>query len=220
MEKIKIKSRFNGGKMYKKLTDKQYNLTIGVILLWGFLINAIMCTFFTDVFMTWNLTAVVIGYFIIAILGICMSAYSNNPAVSFLGYNLVVLPVGVVLSISLNEYYVSSVVQAFIMTTLITLLMIIVSSVKPEIFKSMGKTLGICLSGVIVIELILLIFGIGTTRWWDWLVALLFCGYIGYDWSKAQDKYKTLDNAVDSAVDLYLDIINLFIRLLAASDDD
>ena len=40
------------------------------------------------------------------------------------------------------------------------------------------------------------------------------------DWAKAQEKPKTLDNAVDSAVDLYLDIINLFVRLLGKGNDD
>ena len=48
----------------------------------------------------------------------------------------------------------------------------------------------------------------------DWIVALLFCGYIGYDWARANAIPNTLDNAIDSAAALYLDIINLFIRLL------
>ncbi|MCR5192464.1 MAG: Bax inhibitor-1 family protein, partial [Bacteroidales bacterium] len=43
----------------------------------------------------------------------------------------------------------------------------------------------------------------------------LFSGYIGYDVAKSQAYPKTLDNAVDSALDIYLDIINLFIRLLS-----
>jgi len=206
--------------VYRELNNKQYNIVIGLILLWGFAINASMCTFFQNVFVTWNPTAVLIGYFIAAIIGICMSAFSDNPIVSFLGYNLVVLPVGVVLSISLKEYYLTSVVQAFILTTLITVLMLIISTIKPEVFESMGTTLFICLSGVIVIEFIMMFIGVSTPRWWDWIVALLFCGYIGYDWSKAQNKHKTLDNAVDSAVDLYLDIINLFVRLLGSEDDD
>lgn len=206
--------------MNRELSSKTYNTIIGLILLWGFAVNAIMCTFFQDVFSSWNPTAVLIGYFIVAIIGICMSQFLDNPIVSFIGYNLVVLPIGVVLSISLEDYYVSSIVQAFILTTLITLLMIIISSIKPEIFESMGATLFICLSGVILIELIMILVGIVTPQWWDWLVALLFCGYIGYDWSKAQEKRKTLDNAVDSAVDLYLDIINLFVRLLGSKDDD
>lgn len=47
------------------------------------------------------------------------------------------------------------------------------------------------------------------------LVVLIFCCYIGFDISLAKSRPKTLDNAVDSACGLYLDIINLFIRLLA-----
>ena len=206
--------------MNRELSSKTYNTIIGLILLWGFAVNAIMCTFFQDVFSSWSPTVVLIGYFVAAIIGIFMSEFSDNPIVSFIGYNLVVLPIGIVLSISLKDYYVSSIVQAFILTSLITLLMIIISSIKPEIFESMGATLFICLSGVIVIELIMMFVGIVTPQWWDWLVALLFCGYIGYDWSKAQEKRRTLDNAVDSAVDLYLDIINLFVRLLGSKDDD
>ena len=206
--------------MYRELSNKQYNIVIGLILLWGFVVNAIMCAFFPHVFATWNPTTVLIGYFVVAIAGICMSEFSDNPIMSFIGYNLVVLPVGVVLSISLQDYLMSTIVETFLLTTLITLLMIVISSIKPEIFESLGTTLFICLSGVIVIEFIMMITGLGTPQWWDWLVALLFCGYIGYDWSKAQQERKTLDNAVDSAVGLYLDIINLFIRLLGSSDDD
>ena len=40
---------------------------------------------------------------------------------------------------------------------------------------------------------------------------------IGYDWAEAQTKAYTLDNAVDSVVGLYLDIINLFLRILSSS---
>lgn len=203
----------------KKLTSKQYNLAIGAILLWGFAINVIMCMFFQDVFVTWNPVAVIIGYFIVAIIGICMNKFSDNTIISFIGYNLVILPVGVVLSISLEDYYVSSVLYAFIQAALITLLMIIIATIKPEIFESMGQTLFICLTGAIVIEFIMVFVGVNP-RWWDWIVALIFCGYIGYDWTEAQKKRKTLDNAVDSAVDLYLDIINLFVRLLGNKDDD
>ena len=49
----------------------------------------------------------------------------------------------------------------------------------------------------------------------DYAVALIFCGYIGLDWCRAQQYPKTLDNAIDSAADIYLDIVNLFIRILS-----
>ncbi len=52
------------------------------------------------------------------------------------------------------------------------------------------------------------------SAWIDWVVVLIFCGYIGYDWGRANQIPKTLDNAVDSAAALYMDIINLFLRIL------
>lgn len=176
-----------------------------------------MCTCFQDVFLTWNPTIVLIGYFIIAVCGICMSVFSDNPIISFVGYNLVAIPVGVVLSITLEDYYINSIIYAFVMTTCITVLLIIIASIKPEIFESLGCILGVCLTAVIIIEVIMMFILTSTPKIWDIIVALLFCGYIGYDWTKAQSKDRTVDNAVDTAVDLYLDIINLFLRILSSS---
>ena len=50
-----------------ELSIRVYNVTIGLVLLCGFAINVLMCKFCTDVFMSWNFTAVVIGYFLVAI---------------------------------------------------------------------------------------------------------------------------------------------------------
>lgn len=204
----------------KNLSNRQYNVAIGLLLLWGFVVNAVMCIFFADVFAAINPIALLIGYFVVAVAGICMSRFSNNPVVSFIGYNLVVLPIGAVLSVVLQGYWVTTIIKTLIATIVITLLMIGVAIIKPEIFKSMGLTLFICLTGVIIIELIFLFIGATMPKWWDWLVAVLFCGYIGYDWVVAQRKPKTLDNAIDSVVDLYLDIVNLFLRLLPNNDND
>jgi len=67
---------------------------------------------------------------------------------------------------------------------------------------------------VILVELFqLFVLGIHS-NWLDWVVVLIFCGYIGYDWGRANSIPKTLDNAVDSAAALYMDIINLFLRIL------
>ena len=48
----------------------------------------------------------------------------------------------------------------------------------------------------------------------DYILVVIFSGYIGYNWSKAQAYPKTIDNAIDSAASIYIDIINIFIRLL------
>ena len=133
---------------------------------------------------------------------------------------MVVVPVGVILSIFLADYDQISVMNALATTVAITLLMILLGSIFPQIFLSMGRVLFVCLTGVVICEIIFLLIGFSTPSIWDWIVALIFCGYIGYDWAEAQTKLRTLDNAVDSVVALYLDIVNLFMRLLSASDDD
>lgn len=204
----------------KILSDRQYNIAIGLLLLWGFVINAIMCIFFPNVFMSMNPVVFIVGYFVAAVAGISMSKFSRNPVVSFIGYNLVVLPMGAMLSLALPDYLGSTIIRTLIATIFITLLMIGVSIIKPQLFNSLGVPLFICLIGVLIVELISMFMWATLPKWWDWLVAILFCGYIGYDWGKAQEKPKTLDNAVDSVVELYLDIVNLFLRLLPSGDND
>ncbi|MBO7709254.1 MAG: US12 family protein, partial [Lachnospiraceae bacterium] len=82
-------------------------------------------------------------------------------------------------------------------------------------FLSIGRVLIFALIGSIVIELIgglLLHLPLGIM---DYVVVVIFAGYIGYDWARAQAYPKTLDNAIDSAADIYVDIINIFIRILS-----
>lgn len=67
---------------------------------------------------------------------------------------------------------------------------------------------------MIVIELVQAFVFHVQQGWTDWAVALIFCGYIGFNWVRANEMPRTLDNAIDCAAELYLDIINLFVRIL------
>ena len=200
-----------------ELSNRAYNVIIGLILLWGFAINVLMCKFCTDVFMSWNIIVVVIGYFIIALAGIIINELSRNPFINFIGYNLVVLPSGVILSIALTDYDQISIMNALITTVIITIIMSVLASIIPNFFLSMEKVLFVCLTGTIICEVIFMLIGFSTPSLWDFGVTLIFCGYIGYEWAEAQTKPYTLDNAVKSVVELYLDIVNLFLRLLSSS---
>ena len=201
------------------LSRSTYNHIIGMLLIYGIVLNMFMCWNFTDVFLQMNLYVVGIGYFVLASVGILMSVWSDNPFISFIGYNLVVAPIGVILSILVSDMPHESIMNVCLITGCVTACMTMLSSAIPNIFLSIGKVLGVCLSIVIFIELIMIFVGKIHSNWWDLLVALLFCLYIGYDWAAAQEDEPTLDNAVDAAVGLYLDIINLFIRLLASSSN-
>ena len=209
---------------YKRdeMSVRAYNLLIGAVLLWGFVINALMCIYLTDTFMEWNFTMVLIGYFITAIAGIFLSKWSDSAFISFIGYNLVVLPVGVVLSIfiRLSEVTNYDIVNTLYITAGLTLFMMAAAMIFPGFFRKLERVLFLTLSGVILVEIIAIMINKTLPSQWDLLVAGLFCLYIGYDWGKAQALPKTADNAVDMCVGLYLDVINLFMSLLSSKSKE
>ena len=203
-----------------ELSLSAFNGLIGLILLYGLVVNVILIKCCAQYFVNINHIVLLIGYFVLAISGIAISRRSHNPAVSFIGYNMVVLPCGVVLSIVLDGISNTLVLNACAVTAGVTAIMIIASIIKPDFFLSLGRALGIALMAMIIIEFILLLCNVIIPTFWDALVALIFCGYIGYDWAMAQKNPHTVDGAVDACVDLYLDIANLFLRILSIMDNN
>lgn len=200
------------------LSPRQYNLVIGGCIFYGFLANAIIVLLFGDMFATMNPVAFILGYTVCCIAGVILTV-SHNPGISFLGYTLVVVPVGAVLSVCLPGYSGFDILMAVVVTGLVVVIMTGLSAAYPAVFARMGRTLFISLLLGLVMEM-LAVFLLGYRgNMFNWLFVVLFSLYIGYDWCKAQAFPKTLDNAIDSACDLYLDIINLFIRLLAIFGD-
>ncbi len=192
-----------------------YNLVIGLVLLWGFAVNwLIVTTIDPRSIANINIWLFLIGYFVPCIFGIFLFKGSNNPLISFIGYNFVVVPFGLVINLAVSRYDSDVVSEAILITGSVTLGMMCLGSMFPVFFKKIRNALTIALLLVIIVELVcLLVFKIhhGII---DWIVVLIFCGYIGYDWGRANQIPKTLDNAVDSAAALYIDIINLFFRIL------
>ncbi len=198
-----------------EFTRFNFNVTIGAVLFYGFLMNFLICKYMSSFFTAMNPIVLVIGYIICVIIGGLMSAKSDNPIISFLGYNLVVLPVGAVLSVCLAGVNPDLIIRAATVTAGVTAVMLIGAMAFPDIFRKMGRILFFSLIAVIVVEIICMIFGVFMPTFWDWLVAILFALYIGYDWAIAQEYPCTLDNAIDACVGLYLNIVNLFLRILS-----
>ncbi len=172
------------GSRAKEREPSTYNLVIGLTLAWGFAVNWFMVK---NIDPRWlasiNFLVFLLVYFALCFLGVYLFNSSEKPLVSFAGYNLVVIPFGLVINIIVSRYDPTLVLEAIRVTALVTVAMMLLGTIFPH--------------GII-----------------DWIVVLIFCGYIGYDWGRANAIPKTLDNAVDSAAALYMDIINLFIRIL------
>ena len=197
--------------------DRQkYNLIMGGIVVYGLVVNLILCRAVPNVYEFINPIIFFFAYIVLVIAGTTISARSGNPVISFIGYNMVVVPCGLVVSMAVQIYggLESEVVsQAFLYTLCISGIMIAASMLWPAAFETIGKYLFVGLIAILVGSLLGFFFA-GIFDLMAWLGALLFSLYIGYDFYRAQQYTPTLDNAVDCALDIYLDIINLFLRLL------
>lgn len=161
-------------------------------------------------------------YFALSIPGIILSAKSDNWLVSSMGYLMVILPTGFIVGPAVAEYQVASVGQVALITAGVSIAIGAMGVVYPGSVAHWG--------GFLLAALWVLIFGdLATVLMvyagftpvalgvWDWLGVLLFSALIFYNMNRAIRMPYTLDNAVDNAVAIYLNILNLFLRLLRAS---
>lgn len=202
--------RMNSG-LSDTLSRAMYNAVIIGLVLYGFLVNALMMYLVGDSLAGLDSPVVLIGYLVCVLAGsFCTS--SNKPALSFLGYNLIVVPIGVILSQTL-PFYQHVVMEAVLLTGSITAVMMALATIFPDWFLGMGRTLAVSLLASLIGNLAAALMRLSTEPF-AWIISIIFTLYIGFDLSRAQVYPKTLDNAIDSACDLYMDIINLFLRLL------
>lgn len=202
-----------------QISVRTYNAIMCGTLLWGFLANALMVAYLAAPVMNLAIQigplGLFIGYIVLAIVGIIMSAKSSNPVVSFIGFNLLVLPMGVMLCLLVPGLPVAVVTKALLLTGIVTATMVLLGLIQPNLFLSMGRTLFIAFIAAFVAELVATFLFHYTGTAFDWIFVILFSGYIGYDVAKSQVYPKTVDFAIDCSLDIYIDIIGLFIRLLS-----
>ncbi len=197
------------------VTRERFNLILGLTLLWGFVMNILFCIFFGRAAAQLPYGAIMIAYIVLAFTGIIINTRSSRPIWSFIGYNLVVLPLGLVLSVLIADAGADAVRETFQITAAVTTGMLLLSNWKPEFFSKMGPCLLAALLLTLAAELVLFFLN-RSFEGVNVVVALIFCLYIGFDWARAQQRPCTADNAIDSACALYLDIINLALRILAS----
>lgn len=200
------------------ISRRMYNLALGGFVLYGLLVNLILCSIpaVTELYYSTNPIVFILAYLALCWGGIALSAHSDSPIVSFLGYNMVCCPMGVVVSACVAGYGGLGnelVQQAFLITCIVAGVMMVASMAFPDFFSGLGGTLFVVLISLIVVELVLLLCGVDQIVT-SWIAAILFSLYIGFDFYRSQQFEPCLDNAVDSALDIYIDLINLFIRIL------
>ena len=197
------------------ISEQLYNLVIGLTVCSGFIINFFVMRFFAEPLSEMGYLTSILLYFGFSFGGMFIAYRSNSAAVSYGGFALLAIGFSIILNGVVYYYAPQTVVSAIYVTLGATILMMVISTIIPKFFAGLGKVLFISLLVVIIVEVVMMFAGIIEPTAIDFLVALLFCGYIGFDWSRAQSYPKTMNNAIDCSVDIYVDIVNLFLRVLS-----
>ncbi len=180
-----------------QLSANAYNLTLGVTLVLGLL------------FIIW--LVLIIGSSVVI-------SKSKTPALSAVGFLVLSAAMGAMLSFVTITYSVKDIQTAVLITGMVTVAMMIVSSLFPTTFLKMGEALAVALLADIVLMAVTTFIFHTSLGLLTWGGVVIFTLYIGYDWARAQAFPKTANNAICSAADIYVDIINLFLLILRLMD--
>jgi FtsH-binding integral membrane protein len=166
----------------------------------------------------WVYLAIGLG---IPIVGIIIALFSDNWFISLFGYTLVVLGLGAITGPTVAMYKTGVVMTALMATGGVTVIMSIIGIITPKSLESWGGYLFGGLMALVFVrfgQAVMASMGVSETIWYmpiiEYGAAVLFSMYIIYDWNRALRLPRTLDNAVDAALAIFLDVVNLFITLL------
>ena len=209
-----------GASRAKEMSPRAYNLVMSALIFLGFCAMGAGAYFtstmsFARMMMSGAALPLVFGSFILTIVGmVMMSAAASKQSV---GLSLVATclcehlwPDGVVWSCQLRPAYINT---AFIATAAITFVFGALGVTFPKFFQRVyGIGFGILLATILV-EIVLMFMGVSQSIT-DLIVIVVFAGFIGYDTYVATTVPPTLPNAVLMASNLFVDIINVFLRIL------
>ena len=198
-----------------EMSVQNYNLLIGCFILWGLALTwTIVNTINPLAVLEYKPLYLMGAYLATTFAGIAIIHGSDKPFWSFTGYNMVVVPMALLVNTVVSVYDPSIVSNAVELTSYTVILMIVLGSLAPNFFLSLGPALFMGLLSLFIAELVGRIFFGHESSIYDFVAVFIFCAYIAYDWAAANKKKRTLDNAIDSAASIYIDIINLFLRIL------
>jgi FtsH-binding integral membrane protein len=169
----------------------------------------------------WVMAGFCLGVLAVSLLGTFISYSSDNPVVSLFGYALVAGPFGLLLGPFVAHYTTASVMKVLGLTIVLVVGLGVVGALIP---KSLDHWSGWLIGGAIVLiggyflVPLLGLLGVavgGALTLLDWVGVVLFSAWVIYDLNRAMRLPHTVDNAIDCASAIFMDVINLFIRLLS-----
>lgn len=188
----------------------------------GLLVTFIVAYFVSTNLMLLSLIFNGIGYIVILILEVVLAIWlttrirkmdSGLTKVLYIGYSALT---GLTLSSIFIVYEMASIIWIFLVSAIIFFVFAMLGRNTKIDLSKFGVYLFIGLLGIIILQLINMFIMNNTLDMVLCIVGfVIFIGYVAYDVQKIVNYYDDTDNmAVVGAFELYLDFINIFIKLL------
>jgi FtsH-binding integral membrane protein len=200
------------------LSQATYSVIISLVTLYGIVLSGL------GVHLTYGIqlsgAAAGVG-FVLVILMTLVAGARVHPIVTFLGYTGMALALGAISGPFVAQYSAASALKFFSITGIITLSLGLVGIIIPRNLQFMGSILMTGLTLLIIAQFGTLFFAligfpVGTAMHvLDWVGVILFSAFLIFDFNRAYRIPYTVENAFTAGITIYLDFINLFIRLLS-----
>jgi FtsH-binding integral membrane protein len=171
----------------------------------------------------WGLFGIVIVVLAAGFAGIVIADRSDKPWQSALGFLLVAGPMGLLIGPMLAQYPTDLVLSIGIQTTVLVVILGFIGALIPKDLSGWGNwllgALIILIVGSLAMPMLSLV-GVSVEDgyyWWNWIGVFVFGFMVIYELNKAMRVPFTVDNAIDCSIGIFLDWLNLFLRLLANS---
>ncbi|MBS1767936.1 MAG: Bax inhibitor-1/YccA family protein [Acidobacteria bacterium] len=200
------------------MTRRAFLGLIGLLTTYGLGVNAALAA--------WGLRTgfqpglvLYIAILVLPFAGIFLARRAQSLPMQLVAYHLILVPFGLLLGPILQAYIhvggMALVSRALLLTGATCGIMMLLGFSYPQVFSRLGGVLFASLLALIIVRVIgIFVPALGNAEWVDWLAAGIFTLYVGYDCYRAMNIPATGRNAVDLAISLYLDILNLFLTIL------
>lgn len=170
---------------------------------------------------SWLLLLFMLACMIASIGGGVLAQANDDPMISVAGGAICAGAMGLMIGPFVALYELGSVTQAFALSAGVVLITGFIGAVLPADLSAWGAPLFGLLLGAIFIQfggIMLAAFGVDMELSFtvlDWAVLVLFCAIMVYDLNMARRLDRTFNNAIDVAVNVFLNFANIFIRILS-----
>lgn len=212
------------------MTRRGYYATIGLLLLGGFAILALTSWLAVQPaiapMIEGNYLAISIGSIVLTIVGMVLIGVGTSKesvGLMLAGYLIFAVAFGATTSIWLPRYNFNTVTKAFVLTAGISLLFTAVGMLFPRAIEKAAAVASVAFIGIMIASIVMFFFyqqGLAAGGWLDYVLVGIFAIFIGYDTHKAATLEPTMYNAIMSATNIFVDIINMFLHILRILDRD